>query len=287
MTQTQRGAIVSEAEAGIRLDKYLSDVFPEMSRAVWSRRIQDEQVLIDGQPSQPSYRLKVGDPITIIDRPQVQTKLNIPIVYEDDYVIVVDKPTGILTHSKGGLNDEATVASTLSSKIDDVDSARPGIVHRLDRDTSGVMIVAKTVDTRKYLQKQFQNRTVEKIYHCITAGVPKLPEGIIKFPIERNPKKPSTFRVGAQGKSAETHYKVLEATSDKALIELKPKTGRTHQLRVHMKALDCPILGDRLYGKSGDRLYLHASSLAISVAHNSAKVFKSDLPKEFSDVMAK
>jgi 23S rRNA pseudouridine1911/1915/1917 synthase len=163
---------------------------------------------------------------------------------------------------------------------------RAGIVHRLDRATSGIMICAKTPEAMSWLQKQFSLRKVKKIYMAIVSGTPAQPEAIIDMPIERNPKKPQTFRAGPNGKSAVTVYKVLEANQNLSLLELKPTTGRTHQLRVHLKQLNLPILGDSLYeGAKADRLYLHAFSLEITLLNKQRMVFNAPLPPDFKRLM--
>ena len=212
-------------------------------------------------------------------------KLELNVIYEDETVVVVDKPLGILVHSKGAYNPEATVASWLKDRPNfefPADNDRAGIVHRLDRATSGVMICAKNKPTLGFLQKQFQNRKTKKTYIALVSGVPKQPHAIIDLPIERNPKKPQTFRVGANGKSAQTEYKVLKSDTSKVMLELKPITGRTHQLRVHLNYIGCPIYGDILYGgKKADRLFLHAESLEITIPGGTRKIFETKVPAEF------
>jgi 23S rRNA pseudouridine1911/1915/1917 synthase len=163
---------------------------------------------------------------------------------------------------------------------------RAGIVHRLDRATSGVMICAKTETALKQLQKQFSERKTKKTYIAIIAGRLANPEAIIDMPIERNPKQPQTFRVGRQGKPAITQYKTLKVSDNYSLVELKPTTGRTHQLRVHLKHLGHPIVGDNLYGgMPADRLYLHALSLEITLPNRQRVTLKAPLPNAFSRVI--
>ena len=200
--------------------------------------------------------------------------IELPIIFEDDDCVVINKPVGLLTHSKGAFNPEATVATWLSNRTTDMDGERAGIVHRLDRATSGVMICAKSPEALAWLQKQFSQRKVKKSYIAIIAGQLDPEEAIIDMPIERNPKAPATFRVGNNGKSATTHYKTIESSEHYSLLELKPETGRTHQLRVHLKHLGHPIVGDVLYnGKPGERLFLHAQSLEITLPNRERKVF--------------
>lgn len=165
-------------------------------------------------------------------------------------------------------------------------SERAGIVHRLDRATSGVMICAKNAATHQFLQKQFSTRKVKKTYLAVISGEPDPAEAIIDMPIERNPKAPATFRAGSSGKPAQTHYKVIRTNDNYSLLELKPTTGRTHQLRVHLKQIGHPILGDSLYGGvNTDRLMLHASELEITLPGGELKTFKSQTPPEFSKLV--
>lgn len=167
------------------------------------------------------------------------------------------------------------------------ESNRAGIVHRLDRGTSGVMICAKHEAAQIHLQKQFASRKVKKIYVAVVTG--KLPEesGVIDIPIERNPKKPSSFRAGVNGKPAQTEFTVLKTDDAHSLIELKPHTGRTHQLRVHLAYLKHPIVGDNLYaGESASRLMLHAKELEITLPCSERKVFRADVPDDIASKVA-
>lgn len=209
----------------------------------------------------------------------------LPVIFENDDVIVINKPSGVLTHSKGAMNEEFTVADFVRGKMTEPeDTNRPGIVHRLDRATSGVMIAAKHTAAKHYLQKQFQDRRAKKEYLALTRGIPKHFRAAIDIPIERNPKEPSKFRAGPNGKPAHTDYEVLAHNDRFAVIRLNPQTGRTHQLRVHLKYIGTPIAGDQQYGggKSPvDRLALHACSLEITLPGGTRKVFEAEVPAEF------
>jgi 23S rRNA pseudouridine1911/1915/1917 synthase len=159
------------------------------------------------------------------------------------------------------------------------------LVHRLDRDTSGVVILAKSPEVQEFLKKQFQNRTTHKTYYAVVSGRPKLDEVKIDLPIARDLKHPTMFRVDPNGKQSETYYKVLKSNDMYSLVELRPTTGRTHQLRVHLKYLGHPILGDPLYGEEkADRLYLHANKLEITLPGDKRVTFEAKLPKEFENV---
>lgn len=277
------GFVVGEDQVGARIDKLVSNLIPELTRSQAEKLLSEQKVLVDGQVKLKDYSVKLGDPITVLISKVAKKSVDVPILYEDDDIVVINKPSGLLVHSKGSADKDFTVVDALRDKIRIEGSNRPGIVHRLDRDTSGVMIIAKNEATKDYLQKQFSNRQVNKVYLAIVSGSPKQSEALLKWPIERNPKKPSTFRVGKNGKSAETYIKVLASKNNHTLIECHPKTGRTHQLRVHLAHLGHPIVGDRFYkGSPASRLMLHAKSLEISIRHNDRKTFEIDPPKDFN-----
>jgi 23S rRNA pseudouridine1911/1915/1917 synthase len=264
--------------------------YPNLSRSYATRLIEDGKVTVNGEVvSKAGYKLRPVDKVTIDYEPSEKPSIpliNIPVLYEDRDCVVINKPAGVLTHSKGAFNPEATVATWLSSRIHGMDGERAGIVHRLDRATSGVMIAAKTPEALSWLQKQFSQRNVKKTYIAIVKGAFEQPEAIIDMPIERNPRKPQMFRVGANGKQAQTAYKVLDQNLELALVEMKPTTGRTHQLRVHLAHLKHPIVGDTLYGgPSADRLYLHAQRLEVTLPNKQRKTFEAAVPKQFESML--
>jgi 23S rRNA pseudouridine1911/1915/1917 synthase len=278
---------ISRAE---RLDQYVIRQMPALSRGYASRLINEGKVTVNGEPQfKAGYKIRQSDKINIdYDETKELTieDIELPVIYEDDDCVVIDKPVGLLTHSKGPFNSEPTVESWLRShlKTRAMAGERAGIVHRLDRATSGVLIVAKTPVALGWLQKQFSTRKVKKTYLAIIEGSLAEEQAIIDMPIERNPKKPQTFRVGSNGKSAVTEYKVLKTGDIYSLLELKPTTGRTHQLRVHLEHLGHPILGDTFYGgKAADRLFLHAKSLEITLPNKERKVFESTSPPGFDE----
>ncbi|MHB1864662.1 MAG: RluA family pseudouridine synthase [Candidatus Saccharimonadales bacterium] len=273
----------------VRLDIAVHNQLEDISRTSAEKLIKDGYVLVNNQiTTKPSQKVSPEDKIEVTYNP-VKVKIptiKLPILYEDDDVIVINKPAGILSHSKGSFNPEATVASWLEKKYHGTLSNRSGIVHRLDRQTSGVMIVAKNDKASQWLQKQFSTRKVAKTYMAIISGQLNLNQAIIDLPIERNPKAPQSFRVGASGKHSVTEYSVLRSTNKSSLVELRPTTGRTHQLRVHLAYLGHPIVGDSIYkGVPADRLYLHAKRLAITLPSNKRQVFDAPLPKEFKIYM--
>lgn len=258
---------------------------PEFSRSSLSGLFDKQLVEANGKSIKASYKISSGDQIKIDTAllTAQPAKIKLPILYEDGDVIVINKPAGILTHAKGALNTEATVVSFIKLILNDkkLTGNRAGIVHRLDRATSGVIITAKNERALKWLQKQFSTRKTKKIYFAIVEGRPEPTEAIIDAPIERNPKKPQTFRVSGNGKPAQTKYKVLKTSDSGGLstLELQPLTGRTHQLRVHLKYIGHPIVGDRVYGRSGEYLLLHAKSLELTLPSGERKIFVAPEPE--------
>ena len=269
----------------VRLDIYLSTKFDTtISRSLWQKYIKAGYVSVNNKvATTPKFEVDETDEIVLNLPEKEQADVDLPILYEDDDVIVVNKPSGLLTHAKGGLSDEPTVAEIIRPKTSfATDTDRPGIVHRLDRDTSGLLIIAKNPESAAHLQRQFAERTAKKTYIAITDGKPKLNAAKIDLPIGRNPSAPSTFRIDPNGKPAQTTYHVLTENDTQSLVELKPTTGRTHQLRVHLAHLNAPILGDRVYGKSSDcRMMLHAQKLEITLPSGERKVFEAAVPDEF------
>jgi len=273
-----------------RVDNVIHELRPDLTRSMASKLIKMGKVTINNKiVTKPSQKVKINDKI-IVDYDQNEydpnLEIDIPVIYEDDEVVVINKPLGLLSHAKGNFNKEPTVETWVKSRIKNIEGPRAGIVHRLDRATSGVMILAKTLNAQKKLSKQFANRKVKKTYIAIVDGHLKENEALIDLPIERNPKKPQTFRVGINGKSAQTNYKVLDHNDKYTLVELKPTTGRTHQLRVHLNYLLHPIAGDIIYeGSKQDRMYLHALSLEITLPNSERRTFEAKLPPEFKKLV--
>ena len=296
-----------EISRALRLDQYVAERLPLLSRAFAAKLINEGLVTLNGRVNtKPGTKLKGGEDIVINydeDKLAVIPDIDLPIVYEDEDCVVVVKPAGLLTHSKGVFNPEATVATWLRTRLKIPDmgqhldepgadakatahNQRVGIVHRLDRATSGIMICAKNTEALSWLQKQFGQRKVKKTYVAIVKGEFKQPHAIIDMAIERNPKKPQTFRVGINGKTAQTEYKVLSVNQKYSFVELKPTTGRTHQLRVHLHHIGHPIVGDNLYdGETASRLYLHARELEITLPNRQRQSFTSPVPAEFQEFM--
>jgi 23S rRNA pseudouridine1911/1915/1917 synthase len=280
---------VNKASVGVRTDVFVAKNFPKYTRASLKALFDRSEVAVNKIPAKPGYKLRLNDTISVItDLLNVRLEsIDMPIIYEDDDVVVINKPAGVLTHSKGALNTEATVASFIDDKITDknLTGNRAGIVHRLDRHTSGVIICAKTAAAQSWLQKQFSQRRTRKTYLAVVEGVPEPDEAIIDVPIERSPSKPQTFRAGQGGKPAQTMYKVIKAyqrnNQSFSLLELKPVTGRTHQIRVHLKYIGHPVVGDRIYGHDGRAMLLHAKSLEVTLPDKSRRTFAAPLPSAF------
>ena len=279
-----------------RLDVYLAENYSEFSRATIQKYIKNGFVKVNGKTAKkPKDAIVKGDKIELEVPEKTAEKINFPILFEDDNVIVINKPRGILTHSKGALNDEFTVADFFESRGARFGEGtnRIGIVHRLDRETSGVIIGAKNDKTAKKLQKQFSERTAKKTYVAIVKGILNPRKALIDLPIARNGSAPSTFMIHAKGKPAQTEYEVLNDNGDFSLVKLMPKTGRTHQLRVHLSYLKHPILGDRVYDKTitkaeaENRMLLHAQSLEITIPPKNGEkdsqrmVFEAEIPENF------
>lgn len=264
-----------EATPKFRLDHLMVEIFKSYNRSTLQKFIEQGFVKVDGELARKAnQKFPRGVEITLVVPEEMKNADVEPeVIYEDEEVLVVNKPAGLLSEAKGEYCPERTLADF-------------GLIcHRLDRDTSGVMILAKNEAVQKFLKAQFQARTVHKTYFAIVEGRPKLDEAKIDLPLIRDLKRPTTFRVDPNGKEAETYYRVFETNGEVSLVELRPRTGRTHQLRVHMKYLGHPILGDIVYGTPGERLFLHAGRLEITLPGGERRVFEAELPQEFWQIL--
>ena len=262
-----------------RLDIATLEQYPRYSRATIQKFIKEGRVQVNGDVvDKPNTLIDENDHIELT-LPETPVSKKPPVIYEDENVIVFNKPKGMLSIKKGDYSPEPAIEDWGE------------IVHRLDRDTSGVIIVAKNAKTKAKLQKQFQERKTHKTYFAITEGIPKQPHAIINVPLARNLKKPTTFMPDPNGREAITEYEVIEQGKERALIRLKPQTGRTHQLRIHLSYIGAPILGDIVYNPKGhkaDRMYLHAESLEITIPgpeHGERKIFTAELPEDFKNAI--
>jgi len=233
--------MVPEASHGFRLDRFLAATRPEISRTEIQREIRGERVRVSGVlVTKSSYRVRHGEEIVWeIPSPKTLTPRSIPlaIISEDAHIIVVNKPTGLVVHPGAGTEATTLVEALLAGRAlaQSDDPSRPGIVHRLDKDTSGVIIAAKTPLALSSLQAQFAARTVTKFYIALVEGRIEENEGWIDAPVGRDPSRPSRMAIQPDGKSAQTAFRVLSRHSDSSLLLARPRTGRTHQIRVHLK----------------------------------------------------
>ena len=262
-----------------RLDIAVLNENPRYSRATIQKFIKSGYVTVNNEIiDKPNFLVEEDAKIELTAPTQEQGETP-PVIYEDDNVIVFNKPAGMLSIKKG--------AFSIEPAIEDWGE----IVHRLDRDTSGVIIVAKNFKTKGYLQRQFQERKTHKTYYAVVEGTPAQAHAIINIPLARNLKKPTTFMPDKNGREAITEYQTISSGEKFSLVELKPKTGRTHQLRIHMSFIKCPILGDPVYNPKGpkaDRMYLHAASLEITIPgeHGGQRMtFTAELPEEFKNAV--
>ncbi len=306
---SQAQYMVGQDEQGLRLDVYLSRRDPTLSRSQARRLIDDGDALVDGKAVRASHRLRPGEKVSLRKPPPVPSEIvpeEIPldIRYEDDAILVVDKPAGMVVHPAAG-NFRGTLVNALQFHCRHLSGIggvmRPGIVHRLDKGTSGLMVIAKSDEAHRHLSEQFKRRLVSKHYTALVHGNVRQDEGLVDAPVGRHPverKKMSTS--SRRGKAALTRWKVLERFGAFTLLEAKIETGRTHQIRVHLGALGHPVVGDSVYGgskrivespalravlKKLSRQALHAGRL--SFAHpvtGEEMTFESPLPEDIAEV---
>lgn len=280
-----------------RLDKFLVTRFPEFSRARLQGLIAQGFVLVNGQPAKKSGQvLESGAKIEVRIPPPVPSGLvaeNIPldIIFENDEIILVNKPAGMVVHPAAG-HASGTLVNAVLGYEPDMEGIggeeRPGLVHRLDKETSGLIVLAKNERAHRWLQDQFRLRTVEKTYLALVDGKPPTPVGRIEADIGRDPKsrKKMTTLPAGKGREAVSEYKTLETFSKHSLLEFHPHTGRTHQIRLHCAFIHCPIVGDEIYGRKKttlklNRHFLHAARLKITLPNETQpRTFEAPLPIE-------
>ena len=289
----------SESE---RLDRFLTEQLPEYSRSRLQSFIKDGRVRVDGEPAKKfGQTLVPGQMITVIipeDHPSELVPEDIPldILYEDEQSIIINKPAGMVVHPAAG-HDSGTLVHAVLAHCSDLKGfggeIRPGVVHRLDRDTSGIIVMAKNEKAHIFLQEQFRERTINKRYLALVDGAPPTPSGRVEAPIGRDPirRQQMAILTPDKGREAVTEYRTLQQYAKHTLIEAHPLTGRTHQIRVHMAFLKCPIVGDVLYGRRKqsiqlDRHFLHAYRLTILLpGHDEPMTFEAPLPEELQKVL--
>jgi 23S rRNA pseudouridine1911/1915/1917 synthase len=295
--------IIKIEQAGQRLDKFIAGQWPQYSRAYLQKQIKAGAVLVNGKIKKSSYILKENQEIEANILPPAQISLEpdptieLKILYEDKDIIVIDKPASLTVHPSETQKKGTLVNGLLAHypPLKDVgdDPARPGIVHRLDKDTSGLMIVAKNNQTFEFLKNQFKNKEVEKKYLVLVLGRPKESSGKIETFLSRSQSDPTKQKIDQTGRKAVTEYKTVKEFQDFTLIEAVPKTGRMHQIRVHLAWLGCPVAGDAKYGKKGrlafdqlNRQFLHAAYLKIKLPDGQKKEFNSSLPPDLDKALA-
>lgn len=290
---------VSPEEANLRLDKLLSIHFPELSRTYFQYLIEQGCVLVNGKVLKKRQSPKVGDEVEVcfLLTPEISLEpQNIPldILFEDEYLIAVNKPVGMVVHPAPGHPKDTFVNALLyhCSGLRSQEGIRPGIVHRLDKDTSGVLLAAKTQQAHAQIVAQFMERNVRKDYLAICVGTPK--EGLIDAPIKRHPVHRKEMAVCPEGKEAKSLCKILGKSEQLSLVEIQLLTGRTHQIRVHLKHIGCPVLGDAVYGSASankrfqvERQLLHAYRLEFVHPMTKAPIqISAPVPQDFA-LMAK
>ena len=292
--------IDNELYVNDRLDKSLSLIMEDVSRSKIQDLIDEGKILVNGKKEKASYKLELGDEITILDEERKQQTFeaeDIPldIVYEDDYLLVINKPKGLVVHPGNG-NENHTLVNALKFHSENLSSLngeyRLGIVHRLDKDTGGLLVVAKDDKTHLFLQDQLKDHTLGRKYIALCKGVIKEDEGTIIAPIGRDKQNRLKMAVDLKnGKEATTNFKVIERFKDSTLVECSLLTGRTHQIRVHMEYISHPIIGDPLYGKGNRSEYNDGQLLfayKISFIHPDDKKrreFEVSLPSYFKDFL--
>src|SRR5574344_763923 len=292
--------IVTDCQ-NIRLDAYIADK-TQMSRVAVQRLIDEGKILVNTIKQKPSYKVKINDEI-LIEQPELkETKLiaqDIPIevVYEDSDIIVVNKPKGLVVHPANG-NPDGTLVNAIMAICKDSLSGiggelRPGIVHRLDKDTSGLLIIAKNDKAHINMSNQIKNREVKKIYIALVRGQVPEEEATINMPIGRSTKDRKKMAVTKTGKEAVTHFKVLKRYNKYTLLEVKIDTGRTHQIRVHLSEIGYPVIGDAVYSNGKNEVgiegqMLHAKSLDFKHPISGKKMhLEAELPKYFEEILNK
>jgi 23S rRNA pseudouridine1911/1915/1917 synthase len=285
------------ADGDARLDKYVCAHHPELSRTQVQKLIAAGNITVNGQKAKPGLRLNAGDRIDVTLPPTPPQELKpeaipLKIIYEDDDLLAVDKPAGLTVHPAPGHPGHTLVNAILAyfPHLADIgDSLRPGVVHRLDKDTSGVMLVAKNQAAQANLSKQFKSHSVTKAYLALVKGKLEPESGIIEADIGRDPRNRKKMAVVAQGREARTEYRVVKYVGGYTLLEVMPETGRTHQIRVHLAAIGFPVVGDKVYGVKSKylaRQFLHACRLGFKLPSSGEYIeFESELPADLQKAL--
>jgi 23S rRNA pseudouridine1911/1915/1917 synthase len=289
----------TRADIGSRLDKYVASAAADLSRSYVQQLIDEGNVLVDGQPRRSSFKVTPGETVVVVvPAPEpvevLPEAIPLDIIYEDRDIIVLDKPAGMVVHPAPG-HPRGTLVNALLHHAPEINiggTNRPGIIHRLDKDTSGVMVVVKTDRARTSLVAQWQARTVDKAYTALVHGDVPEDEASIDVPIGRDPKDRKRMAALQSGREAITHFTVRERMAGATLLDVDLETGRTHQIRVHLAFIGFPIVGDELYNKHGGplggktsiapRQFLHAARLAFRLPDGTPVRFESGLPADLT-----
>ncbi len=290
-------------QSGLRVDRYIAQEAPDLSRSLVRKLLDEGRITVAGQVPKASYKVQAGDEIIVRVPPPESTAvlaeaIPLTIVYEDADIVVVDKPAGMVVHPAHG-HLSGTLVNALLAHCPDMagigGELRPGIVHRLDKDTSGLVIVAKNEAAHHHLQTQFQARLVHKTYLALVEGVPHAAHGVIDAPIGRDPQHRQRMAIvtgsSRGGREARTEYRIVERFPQHSLVEAEPVTGRTHQIRIHLAFIGHPVVGDRVYGFRKQRLpaprqFLHATRIAFTLPASGQPVeFTSPLPDDLAAVL--
>lgn len=291
--------VVGPTEEGQRLDRTLATLLPDLSRSYVQALIENGYVTVAERTRKASYRLRAGEPIVVLVPPPapiepVPEAIPLTVVYEDSDALVIDKPAGMVVHPAPG-HERGTIVNAVLAHAPTVQingSIRPGIVHRLDKDTSGLLIIAKHERALALLAAQFQGRTTIKRYLALLDGEVEPNEGVIDVPIGRDPRARQRMAALRDGRSAISHFRVLERFVGSTFVEVRIETGRTHQIRVHCAFIGHPVVGDTIYGRQKlpagvaiERQFLHATELGLSLPDGTWHDFVSPLPTDLAAIL--
>lgn len=294
---------VLESQAGIRIDKFLSDEFPELSRSYIQKLIKEEQITVNGKLIKANYKIN-SDDLVVIQQPELKEPdilaedIPLDILYEDSDLLIVNKPKGMVVHPSAGHYSGTLVNALMFYCKDDLSGIngvmRPGIVHRIDMDTTGSLLVCKNDFAHQHIAEQLKEHSSKRVYHAIVHGVLKEDEGTIDAPIGRHPIERKKMSINHKnGKEAITHYKVIQRFKDYTYIQCQLETGRTHQIRVHMASIKHPLLGDTIYGPAKCPFKLQGQTLhakIIGITHPRTEEYievDAPLPEYFVSLIKK